>query len=288
MRSSNGQQRFRIQGTSTTTRFTPNNSNDAFTFVGSVIYTSGAFDIPSARLHIKGNGATSATTSLLVQNSAGDDMFKVADDGSTYIGSYKYFGYNNNNSIRFATGEYIQNMQGSTSSNKWSLRDSSTAYGFLQAFSKSRKVAINLNASNADTDVDAQLHVKGAGATSATTALLVQNSAGADLLKVQDDGKIYFNGVNLVVQGKQIYNGATSNGFMKFNANRLEYSDSATSGLDNSAALTITSTTKGFLPPRMTGEQRDAIESPASGLIIYNTTTNKAQCYNGSDWNDMF
>jgi len=41
-----------------------------------------------------------------------------------------------------------------------------------------------------------------------------------------------------------------------------------------SAQLDVSSTTKGLLPPRMTTAQRDAIESPADGLIIFNTTTN--------------
>jgi hypothetical protein len=55
-----------------------------------------------------------------------------------------------------------------------------------------------------------------------------------------------------------------------------------------SSALTVESTTKGFLPPRMTTVQRDAISSPAAGLIVYNTTTNKHQGYNGSTWNDFY
>jgi len=46
-----------------------------------------------------------------------------------------------------------------------------------------------------------------------------------------------------------------------------------------SAALEIDSTTKGFLPPRMTTTQRDAITTPAVGLIIYNTSTNKLNLY---------
>ncbi len=56
---------------------------------------------------------------------------------------------------------------------------------------------------------------------------------------------------------------------------------------DASAVLDVTSTTKGFLPPRMTTVQRDAISSPAAGLIIYNTTTSKHQGYNGA-WNDLY
>ena len=51
-----------------------------------------------------------------------------------------------------------------------------------------------------------------------------------------------------------------------------------------SAQLDVTSTTKGFLPPRMTTSDRDAIVSPAAGLIIYNTTISGLQIYSGSTW----
>ncbi len=46
-----------------------------------------------------------------------------------------------------------------------------------------------------------------------------------------------------------------------------------------SAALDITSTTKGFLPPRMTQAQIEVIESPANGLIVFCTTDNKFYGY---------
>jgi hypothetical protein len=42
-----------------------------------------------------------------------------------------------------------------------------------------------------------------------------------------------------------------------------------------SAALEINGTTGGFLPPRMTTLQKNAISSPAAGLIVYDTTLNK-------------
>ena len=45
------------------------------------------------------------------------------------------------------------------------------------------------------------------------------------------------------------------------------------------SVLDLTSTTKGFLPPRMTTAQRDAITSVPAGLMIYNTTTNKLNVY---------
>jgi len=52
--------------------------------------------------------------------------------------------------------------------------------------------------------------------------------------------------------------------------------------------LTLWSTTKGFLPPKMTTTQKNAISSPVSWLIVYDTSLNKLQCYNGSTWNNMF
>jgi len=51
-----------------------------------------------------------------------------------------------------------------------------------------------------------------------------------------------------------------------------------------SSILELFSTTQGFLPPRMTTTQRDAIASPATGLVIYNTTTLAANVYNGTNW----
>jgi hypothetical protein len=51
-----------------------------------------------------------------------------------------------------------------------------------------------------------------------------------------------------------------------------------------SAVLDLTSTSKGLLPPRMTTVQRDAIANPATGLQIYNTTTNTKDYFNGSAW----
>ena len=50
----------------------------------------------------------------------------------------------------------------------------------------------------------------------------------------------------------------------------------------STAALEISSTSKLFYPPRMTTTQRDAIASPSSGGVIFNTTLNKLEAYTGS------
>lgn len=52
----------------------------------------------------------------------------------------------------------------------------------------------------------------------------------------------------------------------------------------SSAILDVTSTEKGFLPPRMTTAQRNAIENKTAGLLIFNTTTNCVEMYNGASW----
>jgi len=63
-----------------------------------------------------------------------------------------------------------------------------------------------------------------------------------------------------------------------------------TSTPNASAALDITSTTSGLLPPRMTEAQRNAISTPAAGLIVYCTdcgANGELQLFNGTSWVNM-
>jgi len=58
-----------------------------------------------------------------------------------------------------------------------------------------------------------------------------------------------------------------------------------TTAPDASAKLDVSSTNKGFLPPRMTSAQRTAISSPAAGLMVYQTYgTSGLYYYNGTAW----
>jgi uncharacterized protein (TIGR02145 family) len=56
------------------------------------------------------------------------------------------------------------------------------------------------------------------------------------------------------------------------------------SAADASAMLDVSSTTKGFLPPRMTTIERDLIASPATGLVLFNTTTNGLEIKSSTGW----
>lgn len=67
-----------------------------------------------------------------------------------------------------------------------------------------------------------------------------------------------------------------------------QQTDTSTSPTYNASAIfNLQSTTRGMLIPRMTTTQRDAIATPATGLEVYNTTTNRKNVYNGSTWVDL-
>ena len=53
---------------------------------------------------------------------------------------------------------------------------------------------------------------------------------------------------------------------------------------DASAMLDVKSTSKGFLPPRMTTAQMNSIVAPGNGLLVYNTSVNSLYWYNGLTW----
>ncbi len=92
----------------------------------------------------------------------------------------------------------------------------------------------------------------------------------------------------VVTSGSQTFGGVKT-----FNGNILGNAQLGIGTLspNNTAALEIASTTQGFLPPRMTFAQRQAILSPATGLMVYCTncgeTGGEPQFYNGSSWVNM-
>jgi hypothetical protein len=61
-----------------------------------------------------------------------------------------------------------------------------------------------------------------------------------------------------------------------------------TASINASALFQMDSTTKGFLPPRMTAAQRGSISSPAEGLIVYQTdSVIGLYIYSNSTWRSL-
>lgn len=62
------------------------------------------------------------------------------------------------------------------------------------------------------------------------------------------------------------------------------YSALSTDVINTSAIFELRSTTKGFLPPVMTTTQKNAISSPATGLVLFDSTLGKLCVYGGAAW----
>jgi len=82
----------------------------------------------------------------------------------------------------------------------------------------------------------------------------------------------YWDGTQWVLNNSNIFNNGSSVGIGTVSPNA-------------SAALEVNSTTKGFLLPTMTQTQRNAISTPATGLLIYQSdNTPGFYYYNGAAW----
>jgi hypothetical protein len=129
------------------------------------------------------------------------------------------------------------------------------------------------------------------GGTTNAFPAIKRNSAAIDFRLADDSGFCSINassitGLQYTVGNEGIINTTSVYGLQLISATynvRVGASNLGAAG-NASAMFQIDSTTKGFLPPRMTEAQRDLIASPATGLVIYNTTTNVLNFYNGSAW----
>ena len=87
--------------------------------------------------------------------------------------------------------------------------------------------------------------------------------------------------------GGNVYVGGNVNTAGSLTANTASI---GTNSPNANAILDLSSTTKGFLPPRMSFTQRDAISSPPAGLIIWCNncgSSGEVQVYNGSSWTNI-
>lgn len=94
----------------------------------------------------------------------------------------------------------------------------------------------------------------------------------------------YYNGF-IIQNANQVVFKTAFAGNSRFLRDSIFGSDSANTA---SAQVEIVSTTKGFLPPRMTNAQMLAIATPAAGLVVYDTTNNKHCGYNGTAWQNFY
>lgn len=103
--------------------------------------------------------------------------------------------------------------------------------------------------------------------------------SGANSTRINTNNGYGYNwGLNIGADGTRVMQIFTG-GNVTFEKNV-----SNTSTNNSSALVTLNSTTQGFLPPRMTNAQMVAIATPAAGLVVYDTTNNKLNVYDGTAW----
>src|SRR2546430_2069652 len=60
-----------------------------------------------------------------------------------------------------------------------------------------------------------------------------------------------------------------------------------TNAPDSSAMLDVYSANKGFLMPRLTSAQRNAISKPAAGLLVFDTDKGTLMFFDGNTWRGL-
>jgi len=231
---------------------------------GSKVLTTGsALTFDGAGTLVSGAGGTGSNKSVWRLNGS---------DASSY-GSYLQFQRNSVNKWTIGTDSGIN---GGTS-------DDLTIFGTAsQRFYASSTEQMRLTSTGLGIGTSspaAKLHVGGnqilqnTGSGIANNSIRWQNSSGtfqagiASYFNTADTGNIEF------------LNGGTTN---------MQLSSSGNLGIGTtanaSAILDAQSTTKGVRMPNMTTTQKNAISSPAAGLMVFDTTLSKLCVYTGAAW----
>ena len=135
--------------------------------------------------------------------------------------------------------------------------------------------------------------------TNGAAVLSIDAGTGQGVIEMNTDtnSHIYFQTENTTTTYATISANATPNSlqlasangegvFVKDNGTDTQVAINATGTPDASAVLDLGSTVNnlGFLPPRLTTTLKDAISSPASGLVVYDSTLNKLSVWTGAAW----
>ena len=263
-----------------------------------------AIETTSGNIIFNGGNLTVDTNTLFVD--ATNDRVGIGTTSPTYkleasSAGYTAFGImsgaNNNAEIHFQNTGY--------GLPRWTIRTTGTPNGssgnltfqrlgstFPLTITSGDNVLIGFG-----TDAGYKLDVNGTARIVNTLYVNTGNVSGEGIQLGSDSNRGIFNNSN-AVQFRQ-YSGIFQFTSGNSGATTLFYTDGnglTTStnfginiggGYTASSILTLTSTTRGFLQPRMTNAQVLAITTPATGLQAYDTTNNKNLLYNGTTWQNI-
>lgn len=250
---------------------------DSFTVAANPDRVGIGVPTPTARLDIQGSGSTSATNALRVRNSAGTYALKVKDDSQIEVlstteaskSSLLLSGTGFSGGTSTTTKPTLLIEPTGTTSTGWSTSGTKLGVNAESGFT-GRGFDIQLNGITKLNFLPSSCVLSISRPADGTSALVLTGSPSTStingntgLLALQSSG-----GTAILIDASQrvsIANGTSPNA---------------------RAQLDVISTSRGFLPPRMTTTQRDAVSwvSGDAGMMIFNTTLVKLQVWNGTAW----
>ena len=258
----------------------------------------GAYDLKVNDLTV-GKGAGSVTTNsaighdALYSNTTGDFNTAIgrATLGSNTIGymntaiGTSALGSNNEGFFNTATGG------GSLQLNTTGMNNTATGANALAKntignnnTAQGASALYNNTTGSGNTAIGYAADVASAALTNATAIGAGAIVSASNTIQLGADGT---NGITAVTNVKTSGSISAGLGASSFSGKVIVGASSAASA---SAILEASSTTQGFLPPRMTSIERDAIASPALGLIVYCincSVKGQMQYFDGMSWVDM-
>jgi hypothetical protein len=158
--------------------------------------------------------------------------------------------------------------------------------------------AIRVNSNSGTLYIDAGLNLAGTINMRATSVSVSSALSSGSLSTNNVNTGTAAGGTGLQIASQYVLNLKSTGDVLRFNdnttytnvgmyGNGYQISNSTapiTMTFNSSALLELNSATKGFLPPRLTTTQKNAIGTPAAGLQVYDTTLNQMSYYNGTTW----
>jgi len=245
---------------------------------------------PAVRLDVVGDaiitGATALSNqnALLVRNTSSLHGLSVTNNAEVRIGRNQLFVFSDTSS-----GGYLFNISASNSGISFSnnagasrpLSFSMNTGEILRIHQSYTSIVTNNFLIGTTTDAGYKLDVNGTAIIRSTFD--VNRSDGTKLLNINDSAAVFdWNPNNSSLHTFRV-RGNTTTVLLHIKSSEDRIGMGTLSPVV-SAMLDITSTTKGFLPPRMTTTQKNAIASPAAGLVVYDTTLGKLCVRGASSW----
>jgi hypothetical protein len=233
------------------------------------------------------------TTGNVLINTTTDDGFRLDVNGTARVSGNATISLNQNaatqinisNTTSGSSASPILNLTSDVASGIFQFGKQSTLTnvyktigvkdGFIYNGSTGGDISTGNFAINTTTDAGYKLDVNGTARVSGVLTCGNNVTAANFIGNIRSDLFLTSNGGFYIFQSSGATGNAKFNQFVSIGTNNEPVA---------SAALDVVSTTKGFLPPRMTTTQKNAIASPATGLMVYDNVLNRPCFYDGTTW----